>query len=117
MTDAHLAALFLLFDKHIYKAASIVDAGGVTSVISRDSARVVYRVTSSSKSSEGGVIEGYTVFPEHYCSCHSFFYDVVSKGEGVYCKHQLAAWLSDALGRTKKRVVEDLVVSEILEQV
>ena len=105
-----MAALVLVFEKHLSKAASIVDSNGVTSITGQDSGRVIYQV----KSKEGAP---YTVFPGHFCSCHSFFYDVVSKGEGVYCKHQLAAWLSDALGRTNTRVVPDLVVRELLEEI
>ncbi len=98
----------LLFDNHVVKAASIVDSHGVTCHEGKESGRLVYQV----KSKDG---DPYTVFPGHYCSCHSFFYDVVSRAEVVYCKHQLAVFLSDALGRTKKSRVPDKVVAEILE--
>ena len=108
VTDTHLAALSLLFDKHVVKAASIVDSHGVSSHEGKESGRLVYQVKST-----GG--DPYTVFPGHYCSCHSFFYDVVSRAEVVYCKHQLAVFLSDALGRTRRSKVPDKVVAEILE--
>lgn len=108
VTDSHLAALTLLFDKHVVKAASIVDSYGVTSHEGKESGRIVYQV----RSKDG---DPYTVFPGHYCSCYSFFYDVVSRAEGVCCKHQLAVFLSNALGRTRKSKVPDRVVAEILE--
>jgi len=87
--------------------------------------------------------------PEHFCSCHSHFYDIVTKSEGVYvrggvcvfvfgcscvlydmksqnnckpvyivqCKHQIAIFLSDALGRTRVKKVQGLVIAEILQDI
>jgi predicted nucleic acid-binding Zn finger protein len=105
--DHHLAALNLLFDKHLAKAAAIVDCRGVTCFAGKDSGRKVYRVK--------GQDVLYAVLPGQYCSCYSFFFDIVSKSEGVYCKHQLAVFLSDALGRTKVSTVPDQVIAELLE--
>ncbi|XP_021618543.1 zinc finger SWIM domain-containing protein 7 isoform X5 [Manihot esculenta] len=42
--------------------------------------------------------EEYFCFPEQYCACYSFFYDIVNRGEQLCCKHQLAARLAAALG-------------------
>lgn len=78
VTDLHLASLNLLFDKHALNAASIVDSDGVLCFVGEDTGRRVYQV----KGGKGHTV--YTVFPEHYCSCHAFFYDIVSKSEGVY---------------------------------
>jgi hypothetical protein len=36
-----------------------------------------------------GPADVYTVFPYHFCSCHSFFYDVASKGNAVYVSQPL----------------------------
>ena len=108
VSDSHLAALHLVFDKHVAKATSIVDGQGVSCFVGKESGRTVYQV----RGKEDAL---YTVFPEHYCSCHSFFYDIVSKSEGLCCKHQIAVLLSDAAGKTKKSKVPDLVIAELLE--
>ena len=31
-----------------------------------------------------GASDQYIVFPGHYCSCHSFFWDVVSRKHAIY---------------------------------
>lgn len=80
VSDLHLASLKLLFDKHAHNATSIVDSNGVTCFVGEESGRRVYQV----KGGKGNTV--YTVFPDHYCSCHSFFYDIVSKSEGIYVR-------------------------------
>lgn len=80
VSDLHLASLKLLFDRHALKATSIVDSNGVSCFIGEQTGRRVYRV----KGGKGATL--YTVFPGHYCSCHSFFYDIVSKSEGIYVR-------------------------------
>lgn len=73
-----LFSLKLLFDKHALKATSIVDSGGVSCFVGQKTGRKVYQV----KGHKSG--DTYTVFPDHYCSCHSFFYDIATKSEGIY---------------------------------
>lgn len=60
------------------KAASIVDQGGVVCYIGSASGRRVYQVQGHR------LREHYTVFPDNYCSCQSFFYDIATKSEGVF---------------------------------
>lgn len=75
-----LCSLKLLFDKHAHKAVAIVDSERVSCLVDEHSGRKVYRV----KGQRSG--ETYTVLPEHFCSCHSHFYDIVTKSEGVYVR-------------------------------
>ena len=131
----YVCSLKLLFDKHAHKAVAIVDSEGVSCLVDERSGRKVYRV----KGQRSG--DTYTVFPEHFCSCHSHFYDIVTKSEGVYvrgggfcmwfacsiilclsmyivqCKHQIAIFLSDALERTRVKKVQGLVIAEILQDI
>lgn len=46
----------------------------------------------------------------------AFFFDVVSKGEAVACKHQLAARLAEALGKARVSTVSDLALAHLLQQ-
>ena len=142
-------SLHFLFDKHFAKAVQIVDHGGVFSYVGERSGRRVFQVQGHRSS------ERYTVVPRNYCSCHNFYFDIVSKQEAIYvrprsparpdwvlytlqsecgrppcpltprssqttlppalqCKHQLAARLAEALGRTRTSTVSDLVVAELL---
>jgi predicted nucleic acid-binding Zn finger protein len=87
----------------------IVDHRGVFAFEGEVSKRRVFQVVGHKST------DRYTVFPGHYCSCHSFFFDVVNKNESVYCKHQLAVKLSEALQHTRTTVVNDLVIAEILQ--
>lgn len=80
-------SLKLLFDKHALKATSIVDSGGVSCFVGQKTGRKVYQV----KGHKSG--DTYTVFPDHYCSCHSFFYDIATKSEGIYVCVWWMSWL------------------------
>ncbi|KAG2498191.1 hypothetical protein HYH03_003945 [Edaphochlamys debaryana] len=97
--DDILASLHLLFGKNLAKALEVVDAGGITAHVGERSGRTVYKVPG-----RGDV---YTVFPSHYCSCQSFMYDIVGRGEAVYCKHQLAVRLASVLRRVARAPCSD----------
>ena len=58
--------------------------------------------------------EVYTCFPSHFCACHAFFYETVSKGETT-CKHQLAASLAHTLGRCNVYEVSDVEFARLME--
>ncbi|KAK6916352.1 hypothetical protein RJ641_019213 [Dillenia turbinata] len=60
--------------------------------------------------------EDYYCFPEHYCACYSFFYDVVNKGEQLCCKHQLAARLAEAIGACTDLKVSDEELAILLSK-
>lgn len=39
----------------------------------------------------------------HFCSCESFFFDVVGRGEKPACKHLIAAQLAEALAEKAEK--------------
>ena len=90
-----------------------------------------------------GPSDQYIVFPGHYCSCHSFFWDVVSRKHAIYvslpeptplpgpalirhltpqadmwlllqCKHQLAARAAQATRRCPISRIPDDILARML---
>ncbi|KAG5238734.1 Zinc finger SWIM domain-containing protein [Salix suchowensis] len=86
VTEEQLSILHFLFGKNFERATKIVDQRGVKKISGQPSGRSIFQ--------KGGV----SLFPEHYCACYSFFYDIVNRGEQLCCKHQLAARLAAASG-------------------
>nr|GMC83297.1 zinc finger SWIM domain-containing protein 7 [Ipomoea batatas] len=68
--------LHFLFGKNFERASRVVDQRGVKRICGQPSGRSVFQVVGESKKKEE-----YLCFPEHYCACYSFFYDVVNRGE------------------------------------
>jgi predicted nucleic acid-binding Zn finger protein len=96
--DYHLLSLHHLLGKNFSNALKIVDDGGVSNFTATDSGRTMFMVRGKS--------EQYTVFPEHYCSCQAFFYEVC-QGHAMYCKHQLAAQMASILKKSNSVRVSD----------
>ncbi|KAL0916802.1 hypothetical protein M5K25_014341 [Dendrobium thyrsiflorum] len=94
--------LHLLFGKNLERATIIVDQGGVQKYSGNPSGRFIFRVAGKSKKKNK-----YICFPEHFCTCDSFFFDVVSKGEQLCCKHQIAFKLAEAIGVCKEVSITD----------
>ncbi|KAH9563212.1 hypothetical protein CY35_05G113100 [Sphagnum magellanicum] len=103
VTDEQLSMLNFLFEKNLERALRILDQGGVQRVTSEPSHRTMFQVIGESKSAA----PCYLCFPDHYCSCQSFYFDVVAKSEQIYCKHQLAAKLANALHMCKEVTMSD----------
>ncbi|KAL9333607.1 hypothetical protein Peur_073746 [Populus x canadensis] len=93
VTEEQLSILHFLFGKNLERATKIVDQRGVKKISGQPSGRSIFKVVGESRRKEE-----YFCFPEHYCACYSFFYDIVNRGEQLCCKHQLAARLAAALG-------------------
>ncbi|KAK8968602.1 hypothetical protein KSP40_PGU018733 [Platanthera guangdongensis] len=100
-------SLHFLFGKNFERATIIVDQGGVKRVSGNPSCRVLFLVAGESK-------EEYLCFPEHFCTCHSFFFDVVNKGEQLCCKHQIAVQLAESVGAYKEISISDEELALIL---
>ncbi|KAJ7563238.1 hypothetical protein O6H91_03G102200 [Diphasiastrum complanatum] len=79
LTDEQLSILQFLCNKNLERAMRILDLGGVERVVAEPSKRTVFRVLGESKG-----CDQYVCFPKHFCSCHSFFYDVVARGEQLH---------------------------------
>lgn len=93
VTSDQLSILHFLFGKNFERASRIVDQQGVKRICGESSGRFIFQVVGESRRKEE-----YFCFPEHYCACYSFFYDIVNRGEQLCCKHQLAARLASSLG-------------------
>lgn len=102
VSDDQLSILHFLFGKNFERATRIVDQRGVRRVSGSPSGRFLFLVVGESRRKEE-----YFCFPEHHCTCYSFFYDVVSRGEQLCCKHQLAARLAEAVGAHEEVTVSD----------
>ncbi|KAH7301760.1 hypothetical protein KP509_23G041100 [Ceratopteris richardii] len=102
LSDEQLSMLHFLYGKNLERAMRILDQNGVYRIVGEPSKRVVFQVVGESKNSEK-----YLCFPKHFCSCHSFFFDVVGRGEQLSCKHQLAARIAEALEIRQHMVVPD----------
>ncbi|MCO5612965.1 hypothetical protein L7F22_067238 [Adiantum nelumboides] len=103
--------LYFLYSKNLERALRILDQKGVYRITGEPSKRVVFQVAGESKSSEK-----YLCLPKHFCSCQSFFFDVVGRGEQLCCKHQLASRIADALGICQQAAVPDEELALLLLQ-
>ncbi|KAK1395119.1 zinc finger SWIM domain-containing protein 7 [Heracleum sosnowskyi] len=112
VTDKHLDSLNFLFGKNMESAARIVDLKGVKKISGELSGRTIFQVTGESKRKEE-----YFCFPEHYCSCQSFFYDIVKNGKQLFCKHQIAARLASSAGLCIDVKVSDEQLAVLLSNV
>ncbi|XP_068647050.1 uncharacterized protein [Aristolochia californica] len=112
VTDDQLSILHFLFGKNLERATRIVDQRGVKRVIGEPSGRSVFQVVGESRKKEE-----YTCFPFHYCSCYSFFYETINRGEQLTCKHQLAARLASAVGACVEVKVTDEILAELLSKI
>lgn len=108
--DDLLLRLHHLCGKNWLSALRIVDEAGVKCLIANPSGRKLFRVNGKSPG------DHYTVFPEHYCSCQAFFFEVVNRSDALYCKHQLAARLAAVLRKCQNVTVTDLVMAQMLMQ-
>ncbi|XP_071698884.1 uncharacterized protein [Rutidosis leptorrhynchoides] len=76
VTDDQLSILRTLFGKNLERGTRIVDEQGVKKISGQPSGRSIFQVTGESRKKEE-----YLCFPEHYCACYSFFYDIVNRGD------------------------------------
>ncbi|GAB2217997.1 hypothetical protein Droror1_Dr00001212 [Drosera rotundifolia] len=111
VTDDQLAMLHFLFGKNLERATRIVDQMAVRRISGQPSGRTIFQVMGESRRKEE-----YFCFPEHYCACYSFFYDIVNRGEQLCCKHQLAARLAASLGTCVEVQVSDEELAVLLAQ-
>ncbi|XP_038903696.1 zinc finger SWIM domain-containing protein 7 [Benincasa hispida] len=102
VTDDQLSILHFLFGKNFERATRIVDQRGVKKISGDPSTRSIFQVLGESRRKEE-----YLCFPENFCACYSFFYDIVNRGEQLCCKHQLAARLATSLGACIEVKVSD----------
>ncbi|KAG5033536.1 hypothetical protein JHK85_017518 [Glycine max] len=112
VNDDQLWTLHFLFGKNFEGATRIVDQRGVSKISAHPSGRFIFQVTGESRRKDQ-----YLCFPENFCACYSFFYDVVNRGEQLCCKHQLAARLAASLGSYVEVKVSDEELAVLLSKV
>ncbi|CAA6657471.1 unnamed protein product [Spirodela intermedia] len=112
VSDDHLSILHFLFGKNFERATRIVDQGGVRKLCGTPSGRSLFLVIGESRRKEE-----YICVPENCCTCYSFFYDIVSRGEELCCKHQLAARLAEAAGAHSEVTVSDERLALLLSSI
>ncbi|KAF8664318.1 hypothetical protein HU200_054868 [Digitaria exilis] len=115
-SDEHLSILETLFGKNMLRACKIVDERGVRRVTGAPSGRSLFLVAGFRVMGESKRKEEYLCFPEHLCTCYSFFYDIVARGEQLCCKHQLAARLAEAVGEHQDMEVTDEELAHMLSK-
>lgn len=110
--DALEVLAWLHGESALRKALETLQGGRVRRVVAEGSGRAVYAVASS----EGvdGDKRSYLCFPSHYCSCRSFFWECVSRGEALACKHQLAARLASVLDAAQTTTVDDALLGNMM---
>ncbi|KAK7259896.1 hypothetical protein RIF29_25511 [Crotalaria pallida] len=102
VNDDQLWTLHFIFGKNFEGATRIVDQRGIKRITAEPSGRVIFQVTGESRRKDQ-----YVCFPENFCACYSFFYDVVNRGEQLCCKHQIAVRLATSLGACIEVKVSD----------
>jgi hypothetical protein len=116
--------------------------GGVTRFIGKKSRRTVYAVkattttTTTNGGGGGGGMNGggatmnddyrgggggqqqqqqqHLTYPDHFCACKGFTWDVVSRDEKLMCKHMLAAALAESVGGCDEVEMDDAVLANVL---
>ena len=96
----------------VRKALETLQSGRVRRVTAARSGRAMYVVASGDGAQ--GEKRAYLCFPTHFCSCRSFFWECVNRGETVGCKHQLAARLASVLGAHRDATVDDALLGNMM---
>lgn len=107
-TSQALVALSALHGRDLSKALLLLERRAVSLFVGEPSGR---RLASVSAGGGSGAGAGGSSSTEHhsrhstlsplFCSCESFFFDVVGKGEKPACKHLIAAEIAEALAERK----------------
>ncbi|KAJ6657342.1 hypothetical protein lerEdw1_002709 [Lerista edwardsae] len=99
--------LKFIFGASAVPALDLVDCQAVTRIVS-PSGRTVYQVLGSSRK----LYQCYSSC--HFCSCPSFAFSVLRKGDSVVCKHLLAIYLSQAMGTCQELTLPDKQLTRLL---
>lgn len=109
ISDDMLSALNSVFPFNLLQALNLLDQDSVTKYVCTTSRRELYQVLGDRKNH-------YFCFASSlYCSCPSFVYNTLIKGEALMCKHQLAMRLAVALGRTRTIEVDGREWAQLAE--
>jgi len=88
-----------LFPNRSERILEVVNRG-ITKYIYKPSNRIVWSVM--------GHEEEHLIYPKLYCSCKSFYKEVVINGSKEFCKHIIAQVISEALNKFHEVELEDI---------
>ena len=130
LSDAHLTQLEYVFgENHLGRALDVAASGGVARFVGKKSRRIVYAVRATTTSgsgkwtspNNGGGMKGqqtptqqHLTYPDHFCACKGFAWDVISRDEKLMCKHMLAAALAESVGGCDEVEMDDVVLANLL---
>ena len=131
LSDAHLTQLEYVFgENNLGRALDVAASGGVTRFVGKKSRRIVYAVRATTTTSgsgkwtslnNGGGMKGqqtptqqHLTYPDHFCACKAFAWDVISRDEKLMCKHMLAAALAESVGGCDEVEMDDVVLANLL---
>ncbi|XP_052798246.1 zinc finger SWIM domain-containing protein 7-like [Mya arenaria] len=107
--DEVLSALNNVFQSSLLPALELVDSHNVTKVTC-PAGRALYQVIGSSGTP-------YTCFlSSRYCSCPSYQFSCLKKGDHLMCKHVLAVRLCEAMGGVRELDVTNQEITNMLKQ-
>jgi len=92
------------------KADKVLDVikKGITKYTFKPSNRVIWSALGSIKNRE------YLIYPKLYCSCLSFYREVVINQSIGYCKHLIAQVICEALNKYKKVELKDKEFEDLI---
>jgi len=142
LSEQDLVALEYIFgETNLGRALDVASSrGGVTRFIGKKSRRTVYAVKATTTTTNGGGGGGmnggatmnddyrgggggqqqqqqqqqHLTYPDHFCACKGFTWDVVSRDEKLMCKHMLAAALAESVGGCDEVEMDDAVLANVL---
>jgi hypothetical protein len=131
LSEEDLVKLEYIFgENHLGRALDVAASGGVTRFVGKKSRRTVYAVRATASGGGGGggkmksptnVADGGTkgqqqhlTYPDHFCACKGFAWDVISRDERLMCKHMLAAALAESVDGCDVVEMDDVVFANLL---
>ena len=131
LSEEDLVKLEYIFgENHLGRALDVAASGGVTRLVGKKSRRTVYAVRATASGGGGGgrkmksptnVTDGGTkgqqqhlTYPDHFCACKGFAWDIISRDERLMCKHMLAAALAESVDGCDEVEMDDVVFANLL---
>ncbi|EGG17775.1 hypothetical protein DFA_08774 [Cavenderia fasciculata] len=97
LSDDTLICLYSIFNKTVFSSLQLVDNDSISKYIFFPSNRSIYVVDGRKGTKYMCLLDA------NYCSCPSFGFNVLSKQDSIYCKHQIASLIGEILIQTQSR--------------
>ena len=96
-----MSSLQSVFQQPLLGALDLIDQDGSVTKLTCPAGRNLYQVRGTSGASY------YCFTSSNYCSCPSFIFTVLKKEDVLYCKHTIAVFIGEALGRVDNKQISD----------